>query len=73
MTVTDYEVEVRYSFEDKGFLATVREFPNLYYVARTRLAAYDGLQMKLGSVLGARRYSDLAVPRPMATSPSSRW
>lgn len=65
MTIADYEVEVRYSSEDKGFLATVREFPHLHYVARQRLTAYEGLQMKIASVLGARHYGDMAIPAPM--------
>lgn len=68
MIATDYAVEVQYSPENKGYLATVREFPQLYYVARTPRAAHEGLMMKLGSVLGARRFNDIAIPRPFANA-----
>lgn len=70
MIATDYAVEVQYSAENKGYLATVREFPQLYYVAHTPRGAHEGLMMKLGSMLSARRFNDLSIPRPFA---NARW
>jgi predicted RNase H-like HicB family nuclease len=38
-----YSYKITWSAEDKGFIATVAEFPSLSWIARTRGAALSGL------------------------------
>lgn len=64
MTANDYQMRVEYSSADRGFLATVREFPHLYYVGMSKLAAKEGLAIKLNAAIGARRHNDSAIPAP---------
>lgn len=72
MTVADhYTYRVRWSAEDKSYVATVAELPSLSWLATDRIEAFEGIQRLVEDTIADMATNDEPVPDAIADRPYS--
>jgi len=62
-----YAYRVRWSAEDRQYVATVAEFPSLSWLADSPHEAIDGMLQLASEVVGEMDVAGESVPEPIAT------
>ena len=60
----DYTIDTKWSQNDQNFVATVKEFPSLSWLAKTKDEARDGMKILLKDTLHDLAENDEFIPLP---------